>query len=95
MGKESERRNDWGRVMVSIHDLVPKGGFYLCIKEGERLINLCSGSLNELGDSFCANGEARIYVLSGRDVFYVFNPSDISDFEIRKKILPAGISLDD
>ena len=80
--------------MVSVHERVPLGKFYLCIKENGSLINLFTGSFLELGDSFCANGEARTYVLSGKDVYYVFNPKDIGDKEIRKKILPASVKLD-
>jgi len=82
-------------VMVSTYDMVPKGSFYLCVKEGGVLVNLYTGLLTVLGDSFVANGEARTYVRGGRDVYYVFNPGDINDEEIRKMIFPDGINLRD
>ncbi|KKT29288.1 MAG: hypothetical protein UW41_C0012G0002 [Candidatus Collierbacteria bacterium GW2011_GWC2_44_18] len=94
MGKENESADGLGKVMISISEWVPKGNFSLCIKEGETLINLYSGSFSELGGSYFANGEARIFVQSGLDVYYVFNPSDIKDQETRKKILSENINLD-
>ncbi|KKT51780.1 MAG: hypothetical protein UW64_C0023G0032 [Microgenomates group bacterium GW2011_GWC1_44_37] len=94
MGKEYENSDRQGKVMISISDWVPKGNFSLCTKEGDTLLNLYTGPFSELGGSYFANGEARMCVQSGIDVYYVFNPGDIKDAETRKKILPENINLD-
>jgi hypothetical protein len=97
MGKENERLRPegWGRVMISTCDWVPRGSFSLSVKEGETLVNIYTGSFSELGGSYFANGEARVLVQSGTDVYYIFNQEDIKDMETRKKILPEEINLDD
>lgn len=94
MGKENEGIDGMGRVMISIYESVSRGSFHLCFKEGETLVTLYKGSISELGDSYFANGEARIFIQSGLDVYYVFNPSDLKDKETRRKIVPENISLD-
>ena len=67
----------------------------MSVKEGETLVNIYTGSFSELGGSYFANGEARVLVQSGTDVYYIFNQEDIKDMETRKKILPEEINLDD
>jgi len=88
---ENERR---GKVMISSSEFVSRGLFNLCVKEESVLINLCSGSFTEIGEAFFANGVARKLIAYGQDVFFVFNPEDLKDEEVRKYIVPKSMKLD-
>lgn len=90
---EYEDREHWGKLIVSAAERVPRGMFCFCVREGERLTNIVTGSYTDLGDSFFANGKARSYVFHGRDVYFIFNPEDVTDEDIKKLIFPPGMKF--
>ena len=91
--REEKGEEGRGRLIVVGNEVVPRGKFCLCTNNGDKLVSFYSGSYYELADSFCANGEARNYFFRGQDVYYVFNPADLNDEEVRRRILPPGVEL--
>lgn len=87
-------RLDWmGKLIISVHERIPRGTFSLSVLEGDRLVPVYMGSFSELGDSFAANGEARALILSGINIYFLYNPLDLQDKDIRQSILPPGMDL--
>lgn len=91
---EQERPEGFGKLIISAHERIPRGMFCLSVKEGTRLVTVFTGSFTELGDSFAANGEARSLVFNGTDIYFLYNPEDLKNMDLRKIILPPGMEID-
>ncbi len=90
---EQERPEGIGKLIISVHESIPRGKFSLAIKVDSKLVTMCTGSFVDLTDSFVANGEGRSLALRGIDIYFLYNPLDLKDEELRRYILPPGMNI--
>lgn len=90
---EKEHQDGIGKLVISVHESIPRGKFSLAIKVDTKLVTVCSGSIVDLSDSFIANGEGRSLALRGINIYFLYNPLDLKDEDLRRLILPPGMTI--